>query len=416
MKKLAVLIVFIAFPSLLIDLNSQQIKSITLQEAIQLALDNNLEIKSSGMSVDAMRALKSSSLDLDKTNFGIQYGQFNSIVKDNSMEVTQTISFPTVYYWQNRLVNEKIKGSEWQLKGSRLDIATLVKQVYYQLLYLYSRQDLLSYQDSLFTGFMRAAELRSKAGETNRLEMVTARSQSLEIKNQMNQLASDIRINSGRLKTLLNTNDIYMPSDNFFKREGLSLPPDSSTIYQNPTLGLLKQQADIAHAEKKLEGNRVLPDLNIGYFSQTIQGTQDVNGSPVTFGPGDRFDGVQAGIALPLWFVPYTARTKAAKINEKIAHTNAEFFEKTLSGDYKSLLDEFAKYSVSVDFYETQAIPEANMIIRQAELSYSAGAIDYLDFVQSLSRALTIKQNYLDAVNNLNQTKINIEFITGIIF
>ncbi len=415
-NSIALLFIFIGCSFLKIDLNAQEAKRISLQDAIQLALDNNLEIKSSGMSVNAMKALKSSSLDIGKTNFDVQYGQFNSILKDNSLAVTQTFSFPTVYYWQNRLANEKIKGSEWQLKGSMLEIATQVKQVYYHLLYLQSKKDLLSYQDSLFTGFLRAAELRSKAGETNRLEMITARSQSLEVKNQMNHVESDIKISSGRLQTLLNTNDLLYPSEVFLKKEEITVSSDSNIISQNPTLGYLRQQADIAYAEKKLEGNRFLPDLNIGYFSQTIQGTQEVNGSPVTFGKGDRFTGLQAGIALPLWFLPYTAKTKAARINEDIALTNAEYFEKTLSGNYKSLLHEYSKYSASVDFYEKQALPEAEIIIRQSELSYKAGAMDYLDYVQSLARALIIKQNYLDAINSLNQTKINIEFFTGKIF
>jgi cobalt-zinc-cadmium resistance protein CzcA len=232
----------------------------------------------------------------------------------------------------------------------------------------------------------------------------------------MKQVESDIRICSGRLQTLLNTNDLLSPSDVLLKRDEIAVSSDSNKISQNPTLGFLRQQTDIAHAEKKLEGHRLLPDLNIGYFTQTIQGTQEINGSPVTFGKGDRFNGLQAGIALPLWFFPYTARTKAAIINEDIASTNAEFFEKTLSGSHKSLLDEFAKDSASVDFYENQAIPEADLIIRQSELSYRAGAIDYLDFVQSLSRALTIKQAYLDAVNSLKKTKISIEFLEGKIF
>ena len=71
------------------------------------------------------------------------------------------------------------------------------------------------------------------------------------------------------------------------------------------------------------------------------------------------------------------------------------------------------KYSASVDFYEKQAVPEANTIIDQSTRSYKAGALDYLDYVLSLNRAIEIRQNYLDALNNLNLTLINIEYITG---
>jgi heavy metal efflux system protein len=61
-------------------------------------------------------------------------------------------------------------------------------------------------------------------------------------------------------------------------------------------------------------------------------------------------------------------------------------------------------------------MPEADLIIDQATLSYKAGALDYLDFVLTINRALTIKQNYLDAMNNYNQTLISIDYITGKIF
>ena len=121
-------------------------------------------------------------------------------------------------------------------------------------------------------------------------------------------------------------------------------------------------------------------------------------------------------MAVPLWFVSGNSKNKAAKISEKIAKTNAESYSKELSGSYRSLLDEYSKYSGSVDYYEKQAIPEANLIIDQSTRSYKSGAMDYFEYVLSLGRALDIKQNYLDALNSYNQTIINIEFITGKIF
>ncbi len=160
----------------------------------------------------------------------------------------------------------------------------------------------------------------------------------------------------------------------------------------------------------------MLPDLSIGYFSQTMQGTQDVNGMPQTFGAGDRFTGFQAGITIPLWFVPFTSKTKAAALKEQIARTNAEYYHESLSGNYNSLLEEYSKFNKSVEYYENQAVPEADLIIDQATRSYKAGAMDYLDYVLSLNRALDIKRNYLDALNSYNQTIINIEFITGKIY
>ncbi|MEI8087915.1 MAG: TolC family protein, partial [Paludibacter sp.] len=139
----------------------------------------------------------------------------------------------------------------------------------------------------------------------------------------------------------------------------------------------------------------------------------EINAVPRTFTSGDRFTGVQAGIAIPLFFQSYTSKIKAAKIKEQVSKTNAENYSKSLLGAYRSLLGDYAKYNNSLEYYEKQAIPEADLIIDQATKSYKAGAMDYLDYVQSLSRAFDIKQKYLEALNNYNQTIISIEFISG---
>jgi len=172
----------------------------------------------------------------------------------------------------------------------------------------------------------------------------------------------------------------------------------------------------VTRLEKKVESSRLLPDLSIGYFSQTNQGTQEINGVPRTFTVGDRFTGIQAGIAIPIWFVPNAAKIKAARFKEKAAQTNAEYYSKSMSGNYRSLLFEFRKNSSSVDYYEKQAIPEAGLIIEQATKSYKAGEMDYSEYILNLNRALGIKQNYLDALNNYNQNIISIDFITGKIY
>jgi len=412
-KILAIFLLLIPAFSVFSGVNAQQPKTINLHDAIQMALDSNLSVRSSTYEVNMQKALKGSSWDIGKTNVDMQYGQFNSYTRDNSFSVSQSFDFPLVYVHQHKLANAKILSSEWQLKNSQAETANLVKQVYWQLAFLYSKEKLLKYQDSLYTGFLKAAELRARTGETNRLEMITARSQSLEILNTLQQVRADIGIYLRKLQTILNTSSTIIPEDTVLTRIIFIPASDSMAIAQNPSLGYMKQQIEISLKEKRLEQSRLLPDLNFGYFSQTMIGTQEVDGISSTFGAGDRFTGIQAGIAVPLWFVPYTSRIKAARINEDKASTNAEYFAKSLLGSYRNLLDEYNKFLGSVNYYEKQATPEADIIIHQSELSYKAGAMDYLDYVMSLNRALDIKQNYLEALNSYNQTIINIEFLMG---
>jgi len=399
--------------SVLYNAKAQQVKTISLHDAIQMALDSNLSVRASLYELNLQKALKGASWDLGKTSIDYQQGQFNSYTSDNSISLSQSFEFPQVYIHQNKLVNAKVKSAEWQLKSQQLETATQVKQVYWQLAYLYSKQKLLAYQDSLYSGFRKAAELRAKTGETNRLEMITARSQSLEVSNLLQQVNADISISLRKLQSLLNTSERIVPEDILIKRISFMPDADSTVVMQNPSLGYLQQQVHVMKAEKKVEQSGLLPDLKLGYFSQTIKGSQEVDGVVRTFGPHDRFTGIQVGIAIPLWFLPYASRAKAARINENIADIQAAYHSKLLRDNYLGLLDEYHKLQDNLNYYEQQAIPEAGMIIEQATQSYRAGELDYLDFVLNLGRALEIRQNYLDALNTYNQTLINIEYNIG---
>ena len=412
---ISVILLFCAFSGFS-SIYGQQARTINLHEAIQIALDSNLAVKSAGYSVDASRALKGAAFDLPKTVIDGQYGQFNSFTNDNSFTVSQSFAFPSVYANRNKLANANLKSSEWQFKISQVEIASQVKLVYWQYAYLYSKQKLLVYQDSLYSGFSRAAELRAKAGETNRLEMITARSQSLEIKNQLFQVNSDLVIYGRKLNLLLNSRTPLVPSETDLRLMDFRLLSDSLSFEKSPSLAYIQQKIEVSRITKSLEQSQMLPDLNIGYFSQTIIGSQVVNGVPRDFGNNFRFNGIQAGISIPIWITPYVARSKAAKINYQIAKTDADSYARSIAENYRSLIDEYKKFSSSVLYYEKQAVPEADIIIEQASRSYKAGALDYLDYVLTLNRALTIKQNYLDAINNCNQTIISIEYLTGKIF
>ncbi len=398
------------------SVKAEQPQKINLKEALQMALDSNSYIRSSVYDMNVQKALKGASWDIPKTEISGEYGQINSYTNDNSFSVSQSLAFPGVYISQHNLAKANIDISEYNLRCSQLEITNQVKQLYWQLVYLYSKQKLFVQQDSLYSGFQRAAELRVKTGETKRLEMISAKSQSLEIKNQLQQIKSDLNICSQKLQLLLNSDMAIHPIDTVLKRIELFPIADSSALIENPLIASSKRQIEVRYWEKQLERSLLLPDLSIGYFSQTIRGSQDVNGVPQTFGASDRFTGIQAGISIPLWFVPHTAKIKAAKIKEQAAIINADYQAKSQLNKYHSLLLEYAKNNNSLDYYEKQAISEADLIIEQATLSYKSGEMDYLDYIQNLNRALGIKQNYLDALNNYNQTVISIDFITGKIF
>jgi cobalt-zinc-cadmium resistance protein CzcA len=386
---------------------------LTLQQAINIAVDSNLNVRSAAYKIELQRALKGTSWDIGKTDIDFEYGQFNSVNKDNGLTISQSFAFPTVYSGQNKLAKANIKGSEIELAITQNEIENGVKSTWWKLAYYYSTLKLLNYQDSLYTGFLNAANRRAQTGETNMLEKISAESQCLEVKNRVMQIKADIDIFRKRLQTLLNTRQSITIADTVLTKLTLNINNDSVSMAANPSLASYQQKVEVARLESKLEKSKMLPEFKIGYFTNSIIGNQDVGGITRDFTSSDRFTGVQAGISIPLWFYPHTARIKAARINQRIAKTNAEYFKAALSGEFEALLKEYNKYKSNIEYYETLALPQADMIINQSTKSYKAGAMDYLAYIQSLSQALQIKNNYLESLDLYNQSVIAIEFLIG---
>jgi cobalt-zinc-cadmium resistance protein CzcA len=76
------------------SINAQHSKRINLTQAIQIALDSNLTVRSSVYSVSIQKTLKDAAWDIPKTAIDGQFGQFNSYSKDNSFTISQSFAFP----------------------------------------------------------------------------------------------------------------------------------------------------------------------------------------------------------------------------------------------------------------------------------------------------------------------------------
>ncbi len=376
-------------------------RSFTLQQAIDLALTQNAQIKSSSLQVNYQKKLKTASWEFEKTNFDYAYGQTNSLANDDNFTVSQ--SFPSVFQniGRSRLAGAYVKQAELGLSLSKTEITAQVKNVYFQLLFDQSKMKLLMYQDSLYNQFLKAAELKNSSGESPMLEKVTAQARSMEIKTQMQQLYSDIIIHKQKLQLILNEKEPVELAETALYKLNSAYSNDNSTISNSISLEMMKQEVEISKREKQVEKLKFMPDVSLGYFNQS---NKDV-------GNGIRFTGIQLGVAIPIIFFSQAARVQAYHINEQIAQNNYEYYTSAVKNEIQTLFQEFQKLKTTVEYYENYAVKQSELIIEQSGKSYRAGNIDYVEYVMSLDKALEIQTNYLQTMKDYNQAVIEIEKI-----
>ncbi len=393
--------------------NAQTANGISLQQAIDGALKNNASVKAGNFEIDYSKALKKTSTDIGKTNVSLMYGQYNSINTDNNISVSQSIPFPTLFSSQSQLNKANIKGSELKLQLTQNELVNQVKSVYHYLEYLQAERNLLLSQDSIYTSFANASNSRFKAGENTLLEKTTAETQLMEIKNLLTQNQSNVLIYQSQLQALMNSKAPVQIEQKQIAKLELNLPSDSMAYAQNPYLLYMKQQIEISNKQKKVETAKVLPEFTLGYFNQSLIGYQNTNGTDTYYGASKRFTGFQVGVSIPLWIVPQTAKVKAAGLNQKVMESNFEQYQTNVQNQYSQYLQEYMQDKNTLEYYEKSAIPNAELIIKQADKGFKNGEIGYVEYLQSIRTALTIKSNHLSSLNQYNQSIIKLEFLLG---
>ncbi|MEP5364650.1 MAG: CusA/CzcA family heavy metal efflux RND transporter [Reichenbachiella sp.] len=391
--------------------DSEQQQITTLEQAIEIGLANNGNVQVAKTNIEAERQNKRGSFNPGKTDFGIQYGQYNSFENDFAWELNQGFEFPTVYSNQSKLAKAQISSSEKLLKITENELKRNIKQSWYQLVYLRERQELLAFQDSLFRRFLHAANIRYETEASSYLEKAAAETRVMEIQNDLQLLQSDTEIEEYELRVLLNAKGEMTFNPEQLGVRDLITNLDSARIDDNPQMAYIIQQIEIANANVSVQSSKMLPGLSVGYFNQSLTGTVNTNGEIA--GSADRFSGIQAGISIPLFYGSDKAKIKVAKLKSEMAQTRADYFSTVLKGQYDQQLQAVFKYRGSLNYYQEKAVPQAELIIQNAQKSFENGAIDYVEYFQSLNQGLQLKFNYLNTLNEYNQAIIELEYLIG---
>jgi heavy metal efflux system protein len=394
-------------------LNAQTIEKISVDEAISRALANNGKIKAATHTIDYSQHMSGTASDIGKTNINVMYGQYNSYYKDNSVSISQSIPFPTTINRQAQFYNAQTQGAIYDKKQQENDLVFQIKACYNQLQSAKALNSLIVKQDSIFVDFLKSAQLRLKTGESTLLENASAESQLYELRTLKLRNESTIRSYEKQLQALLNSETAITSTDQNLEKLSLKIAGDTSELAQNPSLQFFKQQIEIAAISQELEKSKLLPDLNIGYFNQSMYGAQSYIDPSVFAGTSSRFQGINVGVSVPLWAKPQLAQIKAKEAQKNAVSENYVQYEKQLEASYLQAFENYQSWENSIIYYVENALPTAKIITQTATKNYNAGNIDYIEYAQGLNRVLAIEKSYLEAISQYNQSVIDIEYLIG---
>jgi cobalt-zinc-cadmium resistance protein CzcA len=386
---------------------------ISLSAAIDTALKNNTSLRASNLNVDYYNALRKSNVDIDKTLFDFGYGKINSFQNDNRVLVSQNIQFPSVYKSQGDINRSNRAISELSKLTNEIELKSLVKNKYYQLLVLQNKKQLLIQADSIYSAFVTKANQRYNAGGADILEKVTAESQLTQISNQLQILSLSFESNLNEFNYLINGTNSYTPASDKLEIS-LTQLPDVYAIQQTPVVQMGEQKVVLAENQQKLEKGKLQPSFNVGYNSSTIIGWQPTTqGSESYFGSNHRFGAINLGLSLPIFSTAQKSKIAASKVQIEQNKLESLALQQQLSSNFKNLLSAYLQNKKLVIAYQKNMLPNATLLIETAGRKINAGEITYLEWVMIINQAIQIKSEYLNYIQQLNENAIELEKLTA---
>ena len=371
-----------------------QERVIGLDEAIDLALRNNKEIKAYALKVDEQEALTATAFALDKTT--ITYGTDQNNIAENNhplqvVGITQNFSFPTLYRasLKSKRIEQDISGTELQIQREQL-----IKQVslsYVELQLLHEQLRIYTHIDSLYVDILRGATVKNRTGSISNLDLLNINAKQQQITNRLNEVQYNIENTYARLQTLMGYDSSFVVSPELRVMELTNRLINTTPYYQ-----WLRNREALSSAAIGMEKKRLLPDISFNYFL----------GSNF-FDQAKYYHGFEAGLSIPLFSGAQRAKIKAAERAMDATRYFSEYEIRQLENKQKSLLNTQMQLREQLDYYNDKGLQLYDEIFRTAGLSFDNGEIDFFRFATSMETALQIKLNYLN--NLLEYTRVILE-------
>ena len=388
-------------PAFYITVISIQILPFTLQaqeklsigEAVQRAIINHPAIMAADLRIEQQRQLQSSSVNI--ANPELEYEKEKN--SPYGIGVRQSFSFPTVYIAQSSLQKERTRLAEAQKNITINDLRRSVRESFIQAQYLNALVAEYRRQDSTYQRFSNAAKRQFDAGQIDYLQTTFAEAKASEIHNLYQKTLIDHQYALESLRILIGLAE--KPDIEYIRKlPAIDLTDTASVV--NPTIAYYSQQAQVELSNLRLQRNKLLPDLFVGYQKN----------SPFD---SDAFSRFRAGFTVPLWFWQYKGNIRSANAGYKAAEQLGMAQKVTINAEFQQASGAVNSNLQQLKFYESTGLEQAKTIVNIASRLFTSGQNDYVNFIRNLADAYAIRLRYLEALRDYNNSVTNLNSLIG---
>ncbi len=355
-----------------------QPRAISLDEALELAVQNHPSLRAAQLQIQQHEALRNLPYSLGKTEISYQgEGLFRENgQRVNQFGVLQNIPNLAATKAQNALQEELLAKSQISQEWTESALKRTVRKQYYELQYQKELAALYEEFTTLYQQYLNIAVARVGAGEANKMEELTLQSTLREYELLLKQTRMEVSSLEKQLQVLLQTEELITTSDSFSFKPYIAT--DSSAAL---ALELARQNIEVEQANISILKATTKPGFKVGYAAQN-------------YFEGGWLSGLQAGIQIPLFNRPVKQKIEAQQLMIESTRAGLEAAEVDFAQQRLQQLNTISRYAEGVRFYQEQIQSINPELERVSSLNYRAGTISYLELLNTLKLLAEQEQKY----------------------
>ena len=304
---------------------------------------NNTELKGYQSFIESQQLENRSNNNLPDpqlSGFYLPFGD-NTTGDYTEYQLSQSFEFPTVYAARSKWNESKSQQLASAYANKRLEVLLKAKNTLLELAFLQKQKTIEAERKTQSKQVFDQIQKLFDTEQVGILDLNKAKIAWIQEQFVVEQIESEIQILLSKLKTLNGGNAIDGISSS------IALPIEVGTVdnlwqeklAKDPLLQELKANESASRQKVKLEKNKVLPNVALGYNYQGVSGSH--------------YSGFYGGVSIPLW--SSKNKVKAAEANFEYQQSNTQVvttslytqFQKTYNR-YELMLEKFNEYQTTM--------------------------------------------------------------------
>lgn len=375
--------------------------SLTLQEAIEIALRQNPVLLAARSDVDAARANERGAGTLANPEIVVTPSLTGAGGSDEELSITQPLEINGQRKIRTSIARAEKDASQAAYRTAQRDVVRSVKQAYWEIAGAQSIVDLNRANTELADTLYQSAKRQLDVGSAPGAQAIKAQVELSRARQELVRSESDLAQAKASLNTLMGR----QAETPFELAEKLAFNPvavDADKLWtdagKRPELAEAESILAARKAEIKAVDARRRPDLAIQARREKLGGE----------------GGLAVGISMPLldWGSVKQDR-KRAEASADAQSRRVEAVRHSVALDVDSALREVNRSRSLVEEYQEGVLGQAEQLAEMAQKGYKAGANNYLEVLEAQRTLRAVRTEYYTALADYQKALAQLEWASG---